>query len=91
MAGYSIQSKRRNKRITLTGMRVERRNTREEVSRQVVPARRGGRVHPVRGDHVVDARLVDRVVGDANDSGEDQRRDPVHIVLWPQGCPGESH
>jgi len=66
--------------MPLTYMRVQRCNTGETVSREVVAASGRGCVGSVGGDHIVDGRLVNSIVGDTNDSCEDDWCNPVGFV-----------
>ena len=69
----------------LTGVGPQGGDTSETISSQVIAAGRGGGIGTVRGNHVVDGRLVDAVVGDAHDTGENNGRDPVGLVRAEAG------
>ena len=70
-------------------MRIERGDTGKEVPGEIVSSRGRGAKGTVGGQHVVDGRLVDAVVGYADNSGKYDGGDPVRLVGAEAG-PGEA-
>ena len=68
---------------------VQRRDAAQEVAREVVPTGRRSGVRPICGDGVVDGRLVDAVVGHADECGEYHGCDPVDL-RGAERCPSEA-
>ncbi len=75
--------------VLVHGGGVHGGDARQQVAGEAVAA--GGRrgIRTVRRDHVVDRGLVDGVVGDADQAGEDERRDPGDVGRAERG-PGEA-